>query len=91
MKRLLYSLLGILLAAPLLLIGILWLDFYHIHVRYRLTVEVQDGDLFKTGSSVIDASYAVQPDWSWSGPSTYLSGLSGYAPTVDLGKKVCYF
>ena len=83
--------LGIPVAIVLGVIGILWFSFYDIHVRYRLTVEVQDGDQVKTGSSVIDASYDVQPDWSWSGPRTYLSSFVGYAPTVDLGKKGMLF
>ncbi len=79
------------MALVLWVIGILWLNFYDIHVRYRLTVEVQDGDQIKTGSSVIDASYDMQPDWSPSGPRSGLSSLNGYSPTVDLGKKGLLF
>jgi hypothetical protein len=78
-------------ALVLWVIGILWLNFYDIHVRYRLTVEVQDGDQIKTGSSVIDASYEMQPDWSPSGPHTGLGSFTGYSPTVDLGKKGMLF
>ena len=40
----------------------LWLSFYDVHMRYLLTVEVQNGDQIKTGSSVIDASYNIEPD-----------------------------
>ena len=83
--------LGIPVAIVLWVIGILWLNFYDIHVRYRLTVEVKDGDQIKTGSSVIDASYNVQPDWTWSGPHTYDPRVVGYAPTVDLGEKGLLF
>jgi hypothetical protein len=83
--------LGILAGLVIAVVGYLWLSFYDAHVRYRLTVEVQDGDQIKTGSSVIDASYTIEPDWSPSGPSTYLSSFVGYSPTVDLGKKGMLF
>ena len=83
------------LCIPLaLLLGIylfLAFSFYDVHVRYRLTVEVKDGDQTKSGSSVIDASYDVQPDWTWSGPHTYDPRVVGYAPTVDLGEKGLLF
>ncbi|MGY4480393.1 hypothetical protein [Bradyrhizobium sp. USDA 3364] len=71
-------------------IGLLWLNFYSVHVRYRLTVEVQDGDQIKTGSSVIDVAYNIEPSWS---PSQYNSFPRpvGYAPTVDLGEKGLLF
>ena len=83
------------LSIPLALVGVIWailaLNFYDIHVRYRLTIEVKDGDQIKTGSSVIEASYNVQPDWTWSGPHTYDPRVVGYAPTVDLGQKGLLF
>jgi hypothetical protein len=72
-------------------ISIYRLNFYYIHVRYRLTVEVRDGDQTKTGSSVIDVSYNIEPEWSPSGPSTHLSRYVGYAPSVDLGEKGMLF
>jgi hypothetical protein len=75
----------------ILAVGYLWLSFYDVHVRYRLTVQVQDGDEIRTGSSVIDASYSMEPDWTWSGPHTYDPEVIGYAPTVDLGKKGMLF
>jgi hypothetical protein len=65
-------------------------NFYDIHVRYRLTVEVQDGDQLKTGSSVVEALYDIQPTWSWSGPGNS-TRVIGYAPTVDLGDKGLLF
>jgi hypothetical protein len=82
--------LGILMGVLVLLGGYLWLSFYYIHVRYRVTVEVQDGDQIKTGSSVIDVSYNIEPDWS---PSHFNSWPTpvGYAPTVDLGEKGMLF
>jgi hypothetical protein len=71
-------------------IGIFWFNFYNIQVRYRLTVEVQDGDQIKTGSSVIEASYDIQPTWTWSGPGNR-TPVVGYAPTVNLGSKGMLF
>jgi hypothetical protein len=79
--------LGIPVGLVALVVGIFWLNFYDIHVRYRLTLEVQDGDQIRTASSVIDASYDIQPDWTWSGPHTHDPRIVGYAPTVDLGEK----
>ena len=86
------------LVAVLILGGVFWLGvlfvlsgFQTIHVRYRLTVEVQDGDQIRTGSSVLEASYPIEPDYiSPSGPSSYV-WIKGYAPTVDLGEKGLLF
>jgi hypothetical protein len=74
----------------ILLALVFWLNFYYVHVRYRLTVEVQDGDQIKTGSSVIDGSYPMKPNWS-PGHPTSDTGYDGYAPTVDLGDKGMLF
>jgi hypothetical protein len=82
--------LGIPTALVLWVIALFWFEFYNIHVRYRLTVEVQDGDQIKTGSSVIEALYDIQPAWSWSGPGN-TTRVIGYAPTVDLGDKGLLF
>lgn len=75
----------------IVVIAILRLNFYDVHVRYRLTVEVKDDDQIKAGSSVIDVLYDMQPDWTWSGPHTYDPRVVGYAPTVDLGEKGLLF
>jgi hypothetical protein len=82
--------LGILVGLLVLLVGFLWLSFHDIHVRYRLTVEVLDGDEIRTGSSVIDTSYGMLPDFLWSGGSASVV-IVGYAPTVDLGEKGLLF
>ncbi|MGC1445331.1 MAG: hypothetical protein WA837_07670 [Xanthobacteraceae bacterium] len=82
--------LGIFASLVAVAVGYVWLNFYDIHVRYRLTVEVQDGDQIKTGSSVIDVLYFIQPDWIYSGPNTRPTVI-GYAPTVDLGPKGLLF
>jgi hypothetical protein len=83
---------GILAGLVILGIGYFLLNFYHIHVRYRLTVEVQDGDQVKTGSSVIDVAYNIQPDQTVNlgGRDTHPTPV-GYAPTVDLGEKGLLF
>jgi hypothetical protein len=60
--------LGVPVGLVILVAACFWLNFYDVHVRYRLTVEVQDGDQIKIGSSVIEAAYDIQPAWSWSGP-----------------------
>lgn len=53
---------------------------------------MQDGDQVKTGSSVIDVSYSIQPDWAadLGGWDTHPTPV-GYAPTVDLGEKGLLF
>lgn len=82
--------LGMAVTLAILAVGLIWWSFYDVHVRYRLTLEVQDGDELKTGASVIDVSYNVEPSWS---PSHYNSfpRTVGYAPTVDLGEKGLLF
>jgi hypothetical protein len=71
-------------------ISYFWLSFYDVHVRYRLTVEVQDGDQIKTGTSVIDVSHDIEPDWFPNHPVGNTEQV-GYAPTVDLGEKGMLF
>lgn len=82
--------LGIVVGVAILAVGFFWLNFYDVHVRYRLTVEVQDGDQIKTGSSVIDVSYNIEPEWSPSHFNSFPTPV-GYAPTVDLGEKGMLF
>jgi hypothetical protein len=91
MKRGCLIALGVPVGLLLAVIVLLWFNFYSIGVRYRVTLEVQDGDQIKTGSSVIEAEYYIEPDWSPSGPSSGLGDLVGYAPTVDLGEKGMLF
>jgi hypothetical protein len=83
--------LGIPVGLLILVVALFWFNYYDVHVRYRLTVEVEDGDQIKTGSSVIDASYPIDPEWIWEGPNTHLSRIVGYAPTVELGEKGMLF
>jgi hypothetical protein len=82
--------LAMFISFAILAVGFFRLNFYDIHVRYRLTMEVQDGDRTKIGSSVIEALYDIQPAWSWSGPGNN-TRVKGYAPTVDLGDKGLLF
>src|ERR1700723_2585650 len=82
---------GILVGIVVLVVVFVLSGFQHIHVRYRVTVEVQDGEQIRMGSSIIDASYDIEPDYvTWSGPNTYVR-VEGYAPTVDLGEKGLLF
>ncbi len=82
--------LGIVAGLMVTATGVFRLNFYDVHVRYRLTVEVQDGDQIKTGSSVVEASYNIEPTWSWSGPNPHVRTV-GFEPTVDLGEKGMLF
>jgi hypothetical protein len=82
--------LGIVVGLVLFVTGYFWLNFYTIHVRYRLTIEVSVGDQIKTGSSVIDVAYHIQPEYAPGVPSPHPDAV-GYAPTVDLGEKGMLF
>jgi hypothetical protein len=84
--------LGVLAGLVILVVAFCQLNFYYVHVRYRLTVEVQDGDQVKSGSSVIDVAYSIQPDQAVNlgGRQTH-QRMTGYAPTVDLGEKGLLF
>jgi hypothetical protein len=75
---------GLLIAS----IALIWIRIHPVNVRYRLTVEVQDDDRIKTGSSVIEVAYPMEDIFSDAHPD--VSG-SGYAPTVDLGEKGLLF
>jgi hypothetical protein len=82
--------LGIPVGLMTFVVALFWLSFYDIHVRYRLTVEVQDADQVRIGTSVIEVLYDIQPTWSWSGPNNF-TRVIGYAPTVDLGQRGMLF
>jgi hypothetical protein len=92
MKKGYLTALGITLALVAGIILLFWFNFYPVHVRYRLIVEVQDGDQVRTGSSVIDVAYSIQPDQTVNlgGRNTHPTPV-GYAPTVDLGEKGLLF
>jgi hypothetical protein len=64
--------------------------FPKYHVRFRLTVEVKDGDQIRTGSSVIEVDHTLQPDGIAQGPNPFRP-VVGFAPTVDLGAKGLLF
>jgi hypothetical protein len=65
----------------------LWFTFYNVEVHCRITIEVQDGDQIKTGSSVIGLLYNINPGWADFDHVNNSSEQRGYAPTVDLGDK----
>jgi hypothetical protein len=62
------------------------------HVRFRLTVEVKDGDQIRTGFSVIEVVYPLLADGLQPivGTDPYRR-VVGFAPTVDLGAKGLLF
>jgi hypothetical protein len=80
--------LGVFTGLLIALIALVWIRIHPVNVRYRLTVEVQDDDRIKTGSSVIEVAYPMEDLFSDAHPD--VRG-SGYAPTVDLGEKGLLF
>jgi hypothetical protein len=82
--------LGIVAGLAILAVAFFRFNFYDIHVRYRLTVEVQEDDQVRTGSSVIEALYNIQPAWASFEPNNH-TRVIGYAPTVDLGERGLLF
>jgi hypothetical protein len=74
--------------------GCVSLFFPKYHVRFRLTLEVKDGDQIKTGSSVIEVEYPIFPDGLMpigAGANNGYRRVFGFAPTVDLGAKGLLF
>jgi hypothetical protein len=75
---------------PLLFVVYLLVDeavhSYSTEARFRITVEVQDGDQIKTGSSVIGENFQLFRNFETRSLDNKLL-LTGYAPTVDLGEK----
>ena len=72
----------------LVLAGIVFwkVEYPTIHIRYRLTVEVQVGDQIKTGSSVIDVAFPIGSD-SLRLPDAGLEEprvAQGFAVTINL-------
>jgi hypothetical protein len=84
---------GIVVTLVVVATGLFWFNFYDINVRYRLTLEVKDGDQVKTGSSILEVKYSIIPDSlsSTTGGNDPYRRVVGYAPTVDLGEKALLF
>ena len=79
------------IAVPCLLVvaaiyGCVFLILQNIPVRFRLTIEVKDGEQIRTGSSVLEVGYPIGPDSLNTGTSSFRRVI-GYAVTVDLGQK----
>ena len=62
----------------------------NIPVRFRLTLEVKDGEQIRMGSSVLEVEYPIVPDSLNIGTSSFRRVI-GYAVTVDLGQKGLLF
>jgi hypothetical protein len=88
MKKGCLTALGIFTGVLIASIALIWIRFHPVNVRYRLTVEVQDDDRIKTGSSVIEVSYPMEDIFTDAHPNV---SRSGYAPTVNLGEKGLLF
>jgi hypothetical protein len=67
--------------------GCVSLVWQNIPVRFRLTLEVKDGEQIRTGSSVLEVEYPIVPDSLNIGTSSFRR-LIGY---VDLGQKGLLF
>jgi hypothetical protein len=68
----------------------LWsMMFQTIHVRFRITIDVEVGDETKSGTGVIDVAFQIYPDAlaSLGGGPNANPAVTGYAVTVDLGDK----
>ena len=83
------------IAVPCLLVviaiyGCVSLVWQNIPVRFRLTLEVKDGEQIRTGSSVLEVEYPIVPDSLNIGTSSFRRVI-GYAVTVDLGQKGLLF
>jgi hypothetical protein len=81
---------GIVVGLVLIGISSCWLAFAPTHIRYRLTIEVQDGDVVRSGSGVVDVAYGVAP-LRGVGGSQWDAFVYGNAVTVDLGTKGLLF
>jgi hypothetical protein len=77
-----------------LILGAPWaaceITYPNIYVRYRLTVEVDDGGQVRTGSGVVEIKYPIFPDILIAG-GAFHGVLRGNAITVDLGHKGLIF
>ena len=83
------------IAVPCLLVvvaiyGCVSLIWQNIPVRFRLTLEVKDGEQIRTGSSVLEVEYPIVLDSLNIGVSSFRRAI-GYAVTVDLGQKGLLF
>ena len=81
------------IVAGLVLIGIssCWLAYGPTHIRYRLTIEAKDGDVVRSGSSVIEVAYRIAPSFAFGGGPQIGVDVHGNAVTVNLGPKGVLF
>jgi hypothetical protein len=84
--------LGIVVGLVLLGMSSCWLAYGPTHIRYRLTIDVKDGDSVRSGSSVVEVAYNVTlPIFRAFGGLEWAASVSGNAVTVDLGTKGLLF
>jgi hypothetical protein len=82
---------GILVGLIALGVGYVLVEWRSIDVRYRLTIEVEDGNQLRVTSNVIDVSLAMGSDALNPPIQESYVPVYGYAPTVDLGEKGLLF
>jgi hypothetical protein len=81
----------ILIGVIVFAVGYVLIEWHSIDVRYRLTIEVEDGNQLRVASSVIDVSFAMGSDALNPTATESFVPVYGYAPTVDLGEKGLLF
>jgi hypothetical protein len=82
------STIGIFVGAVVVIVfSYVWISFYNVEIHCRITIDVQDGNQIKSGSSVIGLLYNINPEWADFDHFNNSSQKRGYAPTVDLGGK----
>lgn len=83
---------GIVVSLVLIGISSCWLAYGPTHIRYRLTIDVKDGDTVRSGTSVIEVVYRVAlPIFRGSDGLNWDASVHGYAVTIDLGAKGLLF
>jgi hypothetical protein len=83
---------GVIVGVVLVGVSSCWLAYGPTRVRYRLTISVADGNVVRSGSSVIEVAYsAALPIFRGVGGPQIGANVYGNAVTVDLGPKGLLF
>lgn len=85
--------LGVIVGVVLIGVASCTLVYSPTHVRFRLKVDVNEGSVVRTSSSVIRVAYGVAPPVlaNLGGSDFGLDGISGNAVTIDLGGRGLLF
>lgn len=82
---------GIVVGLVLIGVSSCWLAYGPTHFRYRLTIEVKEGEVVRSGSSVIEVTYQVALPIFRGLPGQWGVSVRGNATTVDLGARGLLF